>query len=82
MDEGNEVATFPVANQSVVAYTKHQVILMRLGFLSHAMQKDDEADPGRIYALSPAGARNLAQSILKALDEMESAPFETPPDRH
>lgn len=75
----NEIPLFPVASITTGIVQAYGVVLMKLDFLTHAMQIPAEAQPGRTYALTPTQARALVQQIETALHQLESAGFQPPP---
>ena len=72
---------FPIAGWTIVPVSAHGVILFRPSFLTHPMQRPEEANRGRIYALNMAQARQLVSEIDKLFRYLESigAP-RVPPD--
>jgi len=77
MAEDGGIPLFPVVGFEVRFMPSNGWIFIRLPFISHAMQRPEEADPGRRYAFSPRQARQLADGILEELAKMESG--KTPP---
>jgi len=73
-----ERPVFPVAEYEVGLLPREGVVLMRLGFYTHASQKLEDCDPGRMYALYPDQVRELIAVLSVALDQLETPPEATP----
>lgn len=68
----NSLQLAPVAGWELKQVPSLGMLILRLDFLSNAMQSPDEAHPGRNYVLQPAQARELAERILAGCDALES----------
>lgn len=78
-----EVPLFPVTGWEIGPVVAHEVIMIRPAFVSGALQKLSESDPGRRYVLTPVQARELVAGIERALGALESAgPQAGPGSRH
>lgn len=79
----NDLPLFPVAEWDISTIPAYNAVIIRLGFLSHPLQKMEEADPGRRYVLQATQARELRDAIDRALQKLQSAGPQTPPgERH
>ncbi|MDR0480587.1 MAG: hypothetical protein LBG66_01730 [Gallionellaceae bacterium] len=68
-----EVALFPVATITAGPIPEIDAVIIRFDFLTHGMQRPDEAQAGRNYALSPVQARYLVEKISSALTTLDNA---------
>ena len=68
---------FPAVGWELKYIDQYDTLIIRFPFLSSPMQKLEEADPGRWYALQPQQARELAERILAQLDAPRTG--QTPP---
>lgn len=82
MSEQNETPLFPVADWTIGPIEQYGIVAMRLGFLSHPLQKLSESDPGRMYGLTTAQAREIAQKILDEADHLERRVASAPGSPH
>lgn len=80
----DDLPIFPVSEWDIRSVPAYQILLLRLGFLSHATQKPEEADPGRNYALTLAQAAELRDAIDRALQKMQTdgVPPIPPAEKH
>lgn len=69
----DNLALCPVAAIAVAAIPSVGGVVIRLDFLTHAMQDSTHPTPGRNYLLYPAAAKQLAQQILAECAALESA---------
>lgn len=72
MDE-NDVALFPVAGWEIGPIPSLGLVMIQPHFLTHPMQRPEEANAGRRYALTPLQARELSDALQRALAKLESA---------
>lgn len=68
----NEVVLFPVTGWEVAAIPAYGAMFIRPAFLTHPLQKADEADPGRRYLLTADQARELRDAIDRTLHQLET----------
>ena len=79
MNNEPNLALSPVAACAVSTIATLGAVVIKLDFLSHAMQSASEAHPGRNYLLMPTEARKLAQQILAVCAELEAGPIPSGP---
>lgn len=72
MNESNDLALCPVVGGAVAPIAAVGGVVIRLDFLTHAMQAPSEAHRGRNYLLTSTEARKLAAQIVAACEELES----------
>lgn len=72
-DKKNDLQLSPVAGWELKQVPSLGALILRLDFLSNAMQSPDEAHPGRNYVFHAEQARELAQRILAGCDALEAA---------
>lgn len=77
MDE--DAPLFPVAGWAIGTAPEHDIVIIRLAFLSHATQRPEEADPGRRYVFSTARAKMLRDALDRLFHRAESAGPPPPP---
>lgn len=68
----NELVLFPVTGWEIAAIPAHGLLFIRPAFLTHPLQKPDEADPGRRYLLTTDQARQMRDAIDRILHQLES----------
>ncbi len=73
----DDIVIFPVAGWTIKAAPENGVILLQLSFLSHELQKMEEADPGRNYILTIKQAEKLRDALDRSVQQMKIAG--TPP---
>lgn len=73
----DEIPLFPVAKLTVGPVPRMGLVVIRPDFLTTLMQRPEEAQQGRTYALTPVQARYLAEQIQKSLVTLETS---APPD--
>ena len=78
MSEKDELVLFPVAGWDVGTIPSLDAIFVRLPFLSHPLQKMDEADPGRRYVFQTKQLRELISALQKALQKLETSSVPIP----
>ena len=66
--------TAPVAGWEIRAVPAYGALMLRLDYLTHAMQAPSESHRSPNYLIHAAQARELAQRILAACDKLESGP--------
>lgn len=76
--EQDDIPLFPITGSEVGTIREAGVLILRLPFLSHAMQGLDQATMDRTYAMTPNQARSLVQQILSRLAILESSPPTSP----
>ena len=77
----DELPLFPVSEWEIGHVPAHEIIFLRLAFLSHSMQPLTESDPRRRYALTSVQLRELIPALERALHKLESAGTQgAPPD--
>ena len=69
----NDIPLFPVAAITVGPVPSHGLVTIRLDFLTNAMQKPEEAQAGRHYALTPAQAQYVVEKMSSALRTLETS---------
>ena len=73
MSSADQINIFPVTGYNFRSVESKQLILMQLSFLAHSMQKTDEADPGRNYALTIPVAEDLRDALHRAIQTMKNS---------
>ncbi len=82
-DTKKDLQLAPVAAWEIKQVSSVDALIVRLDFLSNAMQSPDDAHPGRNYVLHTAQARLLAEQILAGCDALErGGPATGAPARH
>ena len=69
----DSIPLFPVASITTGPVPSLDLVTIRFDFLTHSMQRPEEANLGRHYALTPSQARELAAQMEKALRILETA---------
>jgi biofilm regulator BssS len=70
---------FPVSAWQIGPVPSYGIVVVRFAFLAHSLQKLDEAEWGRRYALQPNKVRELIQELERSLRHLESAAPQAPP---
>lgn len=68
----DDVPLFPVAGWEIGPLPSLGVVMIQPHFLTHPMQRPEEANSGRRYVLTPQQALELAGAIQRALQKLES----------
>lgn len=63
----------PLTDWDIGPVERHNMVVMRLGFVSRQHQPLSVYHSGRFYGLTTDQARSLAQQMLKAADQLDSA---------
>lgn len=69
----DEITLFPVTGWEVAPIQAYGAIFIRPAFLTHQLQRLEEADPGRRYLLTATQAKELRDAIDRTLQRLESA---------
>ncbi|MCD1588975.1 hypothetical protein K7H09_23515 [Halomonas sp. IOP_14] len=69
----DDISLFPVAGWQIGPVPSHDIIALKLHFLSHSLQKTEEAQESQIFAMTPAQGRELIERIQAAIDVLESS---------
>jgi hypothetical protein len=69
---------FPVSAWHIGPVLRMEMVIVRFAFLSHALQKPEEADPGRNYALTLAQTRMLVKELERSIQQLEKSGPQTP----
>ncbi len=69
----NDEPTFPVAGWEISTVPAYEALIIRLSFLSHPLQRVEEADPGRRYILTTKQATELRGMLDRAIQKLQSA---------
>lgn len=69
----NEISLFPVAGWQIGPVPTHDIIALKFQFLSHALQKNEEAQESQMFAMTPAQGRELIERIQAAIDVLEKS---------
>jgi len=72
MTKPEEIPTLPIAGWELKAVPAYDAILISFAYLSHALQKPEEAVTDRTYVIHTAQAEELAQRILALLGRMKT----------
>lgn len=78
----DEIPVFPVPEWEIQLVPSRQAALIRIAFLSHPLQRTEEADPGRRYAFQLPQLRELQEAMGRAIAKLETSdapPTDTPP---
>jgi BssS protein family len=73
----NDIPVFPITEVAIGPVPRMGIVVMRLDFVSTAMQTPEEAQTGRTYAMSPVQVRDVIQRLQNSLATLENA---LPPD--
>ncbi|WP_161800438.1 MULTISPECIES: bssS family protein [Achromobacter] len=77
------IPLFPVASWTAGPVPQLGLAVIKFDFLTNPMQRPEEANPGRHYALTPAQLRDLIEQMQSALQKLESgAPQGQPGPTH
>jgi biofilm regulator BssS len=74
-----EIPVFPVSAWEIGPVPSLGMVLIRFGFLSHQLQKPNESQWDRRYALSPEITRKLIAELGNVLDRLEKLGPQAPP---
>lgn len=77
MAEG-DISVFPITELEVRIVASEQAVILRLPFLSHALQAIEEADPGRNYMLTLKQAIACRDALSRAILHLETAGAQLP----
>ena len=77
----DDIITYPVTGWEIRTVPEYGAILVKLAFLSHSMQKMEEADPGRNYILTLKQVAELRDALDIALHKMQIAGVQRSPDQ-
>lgn len=67
------IPLFPVARWTAGPVPQLGLAVIKFDFLTNPMQRPDEANPGRHYALTPAQLRELIEQMHSALHVLETS---------
>lgn len=81
MKKEDDIPLFPIASWQIEAMPAFNAIRLCPNFLTSPLQAIDNADKGRNYVLSPQQASYLIQDLTMALQKLQSAEFQLPPDQ-
>lgn len=81
MKETEDIILYPVVGWEVRIVPTEQLVVVRLPFLSHSMQKIEESHPGRNYVFQPEQAKNLRDKIDLALQQLKKPGSQQGSDR-
>jgi hypothetical protein len=70
----NDIAISPVAGWDLRQVRAYGIALLTLKYLVSPIESPDQAHSSQNFGLIPAQLRELAQTMLKAADSLESAP--------
>ncbi|WP_175133466.1 bssS family protein [Achromobacter xylosoxidans] len=73
------IPLFPVANWTAGPVPQLGLAVIKFDFLTNPMQRPEEANPGRHYALTPAQLRDLIEQMQSALRTLETSATPAPP---
>lgn len=77
----DNIPIFPVSGWDAGPVPSMGIMVIRFHFLAHPLQKLEEADPGRNYALTPPQLRELRDAIDRALVKLEKPEVPASTDR-
>ncbi|GAA0693796.1 hypothetical protein [Vreelandella titanicae] len=69
----DDISLFPVAGWQIGPVPSYDLIALKLHFLSHPLQKSEEAQESQMFAMTPAQGRELIERIQAAIDVLESS---------
>jgi len=75
-----DAALLPIAGWDLIPVREHGAIIVRLHYLSHALQSVEEAQADRVHILHTTMARDLARALLEQADRLEAAAASAPPN--
>jgi len=70
----DSIPLFPVAQLTVGPVPRLGLVVIRPDFLTTLMDRPQDAQQGRTYALTPLQAQHLVQQIQSALATLQNAP--------
>jgi hypothetical protein len=65
MNPNEETPLAPVAGWQIAPISAHQLVMLRLDYLTHATQRTDEAHQTPHLALTAAQAQELSEALRK-----------------
>ncbi|QDQ87716.1 hypothetical protein FMZ60_09015 [Alcaligenaceae bacterium SJ-26] len=74
----SDIPLFPVAGWAIGPIPSYGIATIKFDFLTHPLQKVEEANEGRHYALTPAQLRELIQKMQSTLDVLENTVEQAP----
>lgn len=74
-----DIPVFPVARFDFGAVPHLGAFMLRAHYLSSPMQRPQDAQPDRYYALTAVQCRELAQALLQGAQILEKTPEQAPP---
>lgn len=74
----SDIPLFPVAGWMVGPIPRLGLATIKFDFVTNALQRPEEANEGRHYALTPLQLRELIEKMQSALDVLESAGEQAP----
>lgn len=77
----DDIPVFPVTGYTIGPIPSMGIVVIRFPFLASPMQEIDKADPGRTYALTPVQAREVRDSIDRALAILDRSEPQAGPDQ-
>ncbi|WP_185856306.1 bssS family protein [Vreelandella populi] len=69
----NNISLFPVSGWQIGPVPLHDIIALKLHFLSHPLQKNEEAQESQMFAMTPAQGRELIDRIQAAIEVLENS---------
>ena len=69
-----DIPLFPVAAVTVGPVPRMGLVVMRPDFLTTLMDKPEDAQHGRTYAMTPVQVRDLVQLLQSALRKLDESP--------
>jgi hypothetical protein len=75
----DDIPTFPVTAWEVRSVPSYDLVIVKFAFLVHSLQRMEEANPGRNYALTRTQLRELIPVLQSALQRLESSGSPPPP---
>ena len=65
MDEKDSIALAPVAGWQIAPISAYEAVMLRLDYLTHAMQRPDEAHQTPHFSMTAAQALELSEALKK-----------------
>jgi hypothetical protein len=78
----DNIPTFPVTGVNIRSVESEGLLLLQLSFRAHSMQKMEEADPGRNYALTIEQAEELRDMLDRTIQKVKSSAPPKSQSRH
>jgi len=75
----DEIHICPITGWSIGPVKALEVVTLKLGFITNAMQPLDEANESPIFAITPKQALELADALQRTVQKLHSVEFQPAP---